>query len=107
MDTSYIINVAGFRVATEHESTTTVLRNKKVLIASLTGAPLNGLTIFSTVRRPRWSSIRSFPDGRPGDPGLILSYLSFSLTFSFAPLAGTFAHIGDRIGRKTLVLTSL
>lgn len=39
--------------------------------------------------------------------GLILSYLSFSLTFFIRPIGGVlFAHIGDRIGRKkTLVLT--
>lgn len=33
--------------------------------------------------------------------GLILSYLSFSLTFFIRPIGGVlFAHIGDRIGRK-------
>ncbi|MBO2029531.1 MFS transporter [Klebsiella pneumoniae] len=39
--------------------------------------------------------------------GLILSSLSFSLTFFIRPIGGViFAHIGDRIGRKkTLVLT--
>ncbi|MBN0343569.1 MFS transporter, partial [Pseudomonas aeruginosa] len=39
--------------------------------------------------------------------GLILSWLSFSLTFFIRPIGGViFAHIGDRIGRKkTLVLT--
>ncbi|SPL64281.1 putative integral membrane transport protein [Ochrobactrum soli] len=39
--------------------------------------------------------------------GLMLSYLSFSLTFFIRPLGGViFAHIGDRIGRKkTLVIT--
>ncbi len=39
--------------------------------------------------------------------GLILAYLSFSLTFFIRPIGGViFAHIGDRIGRKkTLVLT--
>ncbi|MDM7292678.1 hypothetical protein QUH28_28180, partial [Klebsiella pneumoniae] len=42
-----------------------------------------------------------------GHPGLILSWLSFSLTFFIRPIGGViFAHIGDRIGRKkTLVLT--
>ncbi|MGF4382266.1 MFS transporter, partial [Klebsiella pneumoniae] len=39
--------------------------------------------------------------------GLMLSYLSFSLTFFIRPFGGfLFSHIGDRIGRKrTLVLT--
>ena len=39
--------------------------------------------------------------------GLLLSYLTFSLTFFIRPFGGVlFAHIGDRIGRKkTLVAT--
>src|SRR5690606_41826636 len=38
---------------------------------------------------------------------LMLSYLTFSLTFFIRPFGGVvFAHIGDRIGRKrTLVVT--
>jgi MFS family permease len=39
--------------------------------------------------------------------GLLLTYLSFSLTFLVRPFGGFFfSHIGDKIGRKnTLVLT--
>jgi metabolite-proton symporter len=107
-DTSLIINVAGFQVMTEHESTTTVLRkNKKVLIASLTGSAIEWFDYFlyGTAAALVFNKI-FFPMVDPVI-GLILSYLSFSLTFFIRPIGGVlFAHIGDRIGRKkTLVLT--
>ncbi len=68
---------------------------------------MNGLTIFSygTAAALVFNKI-FFPMVDPVI-GLILSYLSFSLTFFIRPIGGVlFAHIGDRIGRKkTLVLT--
>ncbi|HHA1886904.1 TPA: MFS transporter [Enterobacter kobei] len=93
---------------TEHESTTTVLRkNKKVLIASLTGSDIEWFDYFlyGTAAALVFNKI-FFPMVDPVI-GLILSYLSFSLTFFIRPIGGVlFAHIGDRIGRKkTLVLT--
>ncbi|QLP22800.1 MFS transporter [Enterobacter roggenkampii] len=93
---------------TEHESTTTVLRkNKKVLIASLTGSAIEWFDYFlyGTAAALVFNKI-FFPMVDPVI-GLILSYLSFSLTFFISPIGGVlFAHIGDRIGRKkTLVLT--
>ncbi|MCL7705660.1 MFS transporter, partial [Enterobacter kobei] len=93
---------------TEHESTTTVLRkNKKVLIASLTGSAIEWFDYFlyGTAAALVFNKI-FFPMVDPVI-GLILSYLSFSLTFFIRPIGGgLFAHIGDRIGRKkTLVLT--
>ncbi|HFS7447182.1 TPA: MFS transporter [Enterobacter roggenkampii] len=93
---------------TEHESTTTVLRkNKKVLIASLTGSAIEWFDYFlyGTAAALVFNKI-FFPMVAPVI-GLILSYLSFSLTFFIRPIGGVlFAHIGDRIGRKkTLVLT--
>ncbi|HCM9647465.1 TPA: MHS family MFS transporter [Enterobacter bugandensis] len=93
---------------TEHESTTTVLRkNKKVLIASLTGSAIEWFDYFlyGTAAALVFNKI-FFPMLDPVI-GLILSYLSFSLTFFIRPIGGVlFAHIGDRIGRKkTLVLT--
>ncbi|HID0999478.1 TPA: MFS transporter [Enterobacter roggenkampii] len=93
---------------TEHESTTTVLRkNKKVLIASLTGSAIEWFDYFlyGTAAALVFNKI-FFPMVDPVI-GLILSYLSFSLTFFIRPIDGVlFAHIGDRIGRKkTLVLT--
>ncbi|MCK7307518.1 MFS transporter [Enterobacter quasiroggenkampii] len=93
---------------TEHESTTTVLRkNKKVLIASLTGSAIEWFDYFlyGTAAALVFNKI-FFPMVDPVI-GLILSYLSFSLTFFIRPIGGVlFAHIGDRIGRKkTLMLT--
>ena len=93
---------------TEHESTTTGLRkNKKVLIASLTGSAIEWFDYFlyGTAAALVFNKI-FFPMVDPVI-GLILSYLSFSLTFFIRPIGGVlFAHIGDRIGRKkTLVLT--
>ena len=93
---------------TEHESTTTVLRkNKKVLIASLTGSAIEWFdySLYGTAAALVFNKI-FFPMVDPVI-GLILSYLSFSLTFFISPIGGVlFAHIGDRIGRKkTLVLT--
>ncbi|QGU36738.1 MFS transporter [Enterobacter hormaechei] len=93
---------------TQHESTTTVLRkNKKVLIASLTGSSIEWFDYFlyGTAAALVFNKI-FFPMVDPVI-GLILSYLSFSLTFFIRPIGGVlFAHIGDRIGRKkTLVLT--
>ena len=93
---------------TEHESTTTVLRkNKKVLIASLTGSAIEWFDYFlyGTAAALVFNKI-FFPMVDPVI-GLILSYLSFSLTFFIRPIGGVlFAHIGDRVGRKkTLVMT--
>lgn len=92
----------------QQESTTTILRkNKKVLIASLTGSAIEWFDYFlyGTAAALVFNKI-FFPMVDPVI-GLILSYLSFSLTFFIRPIGGVlFAHIGDRIGRKkTLVLT--
>jgi metabolite-proton symporter len=107
-DTCSLITAAGLKVMTHHESSTAVLRkNKKVLIASLTGSAIEWFDYFlyGTAAALVFNKI-FFP---MVDPvlGLILSYLSFSLTFFIRPIGGViFAHIGDRIGRKkTLVLT--
>lgn len=90
------------------ESNTTILRrNKKVLIASLTGSAIEWFDYFlyGTAAALVFNKI-FFPMVDPVI-GLILAYLSFSLTFFIRPIGGVlFAHIGDRIGRKkTLVLT--
>ncbi|MGU3522655.1 MFS transporter [Enterobacteriaceae bacterium C23F] len=90
------------------ESSTSILRkNKKVLMASLTGSAIEWFDYFlyGTAAALVFNKI-FFPMVDPVI-GLILSYLSFSLTFFIRPIGGVlFAHIGDRIGRKkTLVLT--
>lgn len=93
---------------TIQESSTTILKkNKRVLIASLTGSSIEWFDYFlyGTAAALVFNKI-FFPMVDPVI-GLILSYLSFSLTFFIRPIGGViFAHIGDRIGRKkTLVIT--
>ncbi|KEA50969.1 major facilitator transporter [Mangrovibacter sp. MFB070] len=91
-----------------HESSTTILRkNKKVLIASLTGSAIEWFDYFlyGTAAALMFNKL-FFPMVDPVI-GMMLAWLSFSLTFFIRPIGGVvFAHIGDRIGRKkTLVLT--
>lgn len=93
---------------TTQKSSAAILReNKKVLIASLTGSAIEWFDYFlyGTAAALVFNKV-FFPMVDPVI-GLILSYLSFSLTFFIRPIGGViFAHIGDRIGRKkTLVLT--
>lgn len=92
----------------KHDSSISVLKkNKKVLIASLTGSAIEWFDYFlyGTAAALVFNKI-FFPMVDPVI-GLMLSWLSFSLTFFIRPIGGVFfAHIGDRIGRKkTLVLT--
>lgn len=93
---------------TQQESSVAVLRkNKRVLIASLTGSAIEWFDYFlyGTAAALVFNKV-FFPMVDPVI-GLILAYLSFSLTFFIRPIGGViFAQIGDRIGRKkTLVLT--
>jgi len=93
---------------TQQESSMAVLRkNKRVLIASLTGSAIEWFDYFlyGTAAALVFNKV-FFPMVDPVI-GLILAYLSFSLTFFIRPIGGViFAQIGDRIGRKkTLVLT--
>ncbi|WP_369834410.1 MFS transporter [Cronobacter dublinensis] len=93
---------------TTHNSSIAILKkNRKVLIASLTGSAIEWFDYFlyGTAAALVFNKI-FFPMVDPVI-GLILSWLSFSLTFFIRPIGGVFfAHIGDRIGRKkTLVLT--
>ena len=96
-----------FFITIQESSTTILKKNKRVLIASLTGSSIEWFDYFlyGTAAALVFNKI-FFPMVDPVI-GLILSYLSFSLTFFIRPIGGViFAHIGDRIGRKkTLVLT--
>jgi MFS family permease len=77
-----------------------------VLIASLTGSAIEWFDYFlyGTAAALVFNKI-FFPMVDPVI-GLILSYLSFSLTFLFAPLAGYFSPISATASAvKTLVLT--
>ena len=80
---------------------------KRVLLASLTGSSIEWFDYFlyGTTAALVFNKL-FFPTFDPV-VGLMLAYLSFSLTFFIRPLGGLiFAHIGDRIGRKkTLVIT--
>ncbi|MEJ5901019.1 MFS transporter [Ochrobactrum teleogrylli] len=80
---------------------------RRALIASLTGSSIEWFDYFlyGTAAALVFNKL-FFPNFDPV-VGLMLSYLSFSLTFFIRPLGGViFAHIGDRIGRKkTLVIT--
>ncbi|BDO03213.1 hypothetical protein KAM644c_27250 [Klebsiella quasipneumoniae subsp. quasipneumoniae] len=91
----------------ESNTASILQKNKKVLIASLTGSAIEWFDYFlyGTAAALVFNKI-FFPMVDPVI-GLILSWLSFSLTFFIRPIGGViFAHIGDRIGRKkTLVLT--
>ncbi|GAB3205003.1 MFS transporter [Marinactinospora thermotolerans] len=79
----------------------------KVIAASLTGSSIEWFDFFlySTAAGLVFDEL-FFPSSDPV-VSLMLSYLSFSLTFFIRPLGGfIFSHIGDRIGRKkTLVIT--
>lgn len=79
----------------------------RALIASLTGSSIEWFDYFlyGTAAALVFNKL-FFPNFDPV-VGLMLSYLSFSLTFFIRPIGGfIFAHIGDRIGRKkTLVMT--
>ncbi|GEN34029.1 MULTISPECIES: MFS transporter [Aneurinibacillus] len=79
----------------------------KALLASMVGSSIEWFDFFL------YGSLASlvfnklfFPSHDPV-VGLLLSYLSFGLSFFIRPLGGiVFSHIGDKIGRKkTLILT--
>lgn len=88
-------------------SVSSVKLNKRVLVASLTGSAIEWFDYFlyGTVASLVFNKL-FFPNYDPV-VGLMLTYLSFSLTFFVRPFGGfMFSHIGDRIGRKkTLVIT--
>ncbi|HAB23205.1 MAG TPA: MFS transporter [Pantoea sp.] len=93
---------------TQQESSMAVLRkNKRVLIASLTGSAIEWFDYFLYGNAAALVFNKVFFPMVDPVIGLILAYLSFSLTFFIRPIGGViFAQIGDRIGRKkTLVLT--
>lgn len=89
------------------EPATTAATHKRVLIASLMGSSIEWFDYFlyATTAALVFGKV-FFPTADPV-VGLMLSYLTFSLTFFIRPLGGfIFSHIGDRIGRKkTLVIT--
>lgn len=81
--------------------------HRRVLIGSLSGSAIEWFDFFlyATAAALIFNE-QFFPTDDPF-VSLMLSYLSFSLTFFIRPFGGViFSHIGDRIGRKkTLVIT--
>lgn len=79
----------------------------RILVASLAGSTIEWFDFFlyGTAAALVFDEL-FFPSEDPL-VSLMLSYLTFSLTFFIRPFGGVvFAHIGDRIGRKrTLVVT--
>lgn len=94
-------------ISSAQPSTSSMKLNKRVLVASLTGSAIEWFDYFlyGTVASLVFNKL-FFPNYDPM-VGLMLTYLSFSLTFFVRPFGGfLFSHIGDRIGRKkTLVIT--
>ena len=86
----------------------TAATRKRALIASLTGSSIEWFDYFlyGTAAALVFNKL-FFPNFDPV-VGLMLSYLSFSLTFFIRPIGGMlFAHIGDRIGRKQVFIITL
>jgi metabolite-proton symporter len=79
----------------------------RALIASLTGSSIEWFDFFLYGSATALVFNKVYFSNLDPVTGLLLSYLTFSLTFFIRPFGGiVFAHIGDRIGRKrTLVAT--
>ena len=86
---------------------TTATTRRKALIASLTGSSIEWFDFFLYGSATALVFNKVYFTNLDPVTGLLLSYLTFSLTFFIRPFGGiVFAHIGDRIGRKrTLVAT--
>ncbi|MFG6083282.1 MFS transporter [Paracoccus litorisediminis] len=85
----------------------TAAHRRKALIASLIGSSIEWFDYFLYGTAAALVFNKLYFASEDPTMALLLSYLSFSLTFFIRPIGGViFAHIGDRIGRKkTLVIT--
>jgi len=82
--------------------------NRKILLSSLIGSAIEWFDYFlyGTLAALIFSK-QFFPSHDPM-AGTLLAYLTFSLTFIVRPFGGiVFAHIGDRLGRKTALVATL
>lgn len=87
---------------------TTPVSHKRVLAASLVGTAVEfyDFYIYATAAALVFGPL-FFPSEEP-DLQLLASYASFSVAFFARPLgAVAFGHFGDRIGRKSTLVTSL
>ncbi|WP_216094888.1 MFS transporter [Sphingobium phenoxybenzoativorans] len=85
-----------------------MLRNKRVLIASLTGTSVEfyDFYIYATAASLVFGPL--FFAAAPPSTQLLFSYASLALAFFARPLgAAVFGHYGDRIGRKSTLVASL
>ncbi|HEX7781885.1 MAG TPA: MFS transporter [Sphingobium sp.] len=85
-----------------------MLRNKRVLIASLTGTSVEfyDFYIYATAASLVFGPL--FFAAAPPATQLMFSYASLALAFLARPLgAAVFGHYGDRIGRKSTLVFSL
>ncbi len=81
---------------------------RKALIASLIGSSIEWFDFFLYGSAAALVFNKVFFTNIDPTTGLILSYLTFSLTFFVRPFGGIFfAHIGDRIGRKKTLIATL
>ncbi len=81
---------------------------RKALVASLIGSSIEWFDFFLYGSAAALVFNKIFFSNIDSTTGLILSYLTFSLTFFVRPLGGVFfAHIGDRIGRKKTLIATL
>jgi MFS family permease len=85
-----------------------MLRNKRVLIASLTGTSVEfyDFYIYATAASLVFGPL--FFAAAPPATQLLFSYASLALAFFARPVgAAVFGHYGDRIGRKSTLVFSL
>ena len=85
----------------------TFTSERRALVASLAGSSIEWFDFFLYGSATALVFNKVYFSNLDPVTGLLLSYLTFSLTFFIRPFGGiVFAHIGDRIGRKrTLVAT--
>jgi len=81
---------------------------RRVVLSSLIGATIEWYDFFlyGVVAGIVFNKLY-FP---PGDPlvGTLLAYTTFAVGFVTRPLGGViFGHFGDRIGRKSVLITTL
>ena len=83
-------------------------KRRRALIASLTGSSIEWFDFFLYGSAAALVFNKVFFTDLDAATGLLLSYVTFSLTFFIRPFGGiVFAHIGDRIGRKKTLVTTL
>lgn len=100
--------MSGTGAADRTEGMGAMWRNKRVLVASLTGTSVEfyDFYIYATAVGLVFGPLY-FPAGSPSAQ-LLLSYSSLALAFLARPLgAAIFGHYGDRLGRKSTLVVSL